>query len=229
MQGSRRLNEYRTVRQEGEFAFTERKSRFIGRCYPVHTEAETDEILTCLRKKYWDATHNCYAFRLGSLGGVARSSDDGEPSGTAGMPILNVLMRGEITDALIVVTRYFGGVLLGAGGLVRAFGRAAASAVQSAGIIRMRECRELTCEIPYPHWGALERLLREAAVELTVDYGANVLMCAFVPAAEAEALSDRIVDRTEGRVHPALGGVKYLPVDETDAPGLLEEDSNENS
>lgn len=223
------MNEYRTVQNESEFAFVERKSRFIGRCYPVRSEAEAEEILAGLRKKYWDATHNCYAFRIGPLGSSARSSDDGEPSGTAGMPILNVLMRGEITDALVVVTRYFGGILLGAGGLVRAYGKASAGAVKAAGIIRMRECREMRISVPYPHWGALERLLRPAAVEMNVDYGEAVNVSLFLPVTEAEALSARVIDRTDGRVRPEFAETKFLPVTETDAVDFLEEETNEDS
>ena len=114
------MKAYTTVLGASEAEFTEKKSRFIGRCFPVETEDEAFAVIADVKKRHWDATHNCYAFIVGENGLTQRFSDDGEPSGTAGMPILDVIKQKGLTNTLIVVTRYFGGILLGAGGLVRA-------------------------------------------------------------------------------------------------------------
>ncbi|HIU94159.1 MAG TPA: YigZ family protein, partial [Candidatus Aphodomorpha intestinavium] len=131
---------YRTVKQPGEAELVIKRSRFIGRCFPVADEQEALRLLEQVRRQHWDATHNCYAYSVGVSGACARYSDDGEPSGTAGLPMMEALRRSGVTDALVVVTRYFGGILLGAGGLVRAYSAAAAAAVRSAGEVEMREC-----------------------------------------------------------------------------------------
>ena len=116
---------YRTVKQPGEAELVIKRSRFIGRCFPVADEQEALRLLEQVRRQHWDATHNCYAYSVGVSGACARYSDDGEPSGTAGLPMMEALRRSGVTDALVVVTRYFGGILLGAGGLVRAYSAAA--------------------------------------------------------------------------------------------------------
>ena len=131
------MKAYTTVLGASEAEFTEKKSRFIGRCFPVETEDEAFAVIADVKKRHWDATHNCYAFIVGENGLTQRFSDDGEPSGTAGMPILDVIKQKGLTNTLIVVTRYFGGILLGAGGLVRAYSKAAASAVDCADMVRV--------------------------------------------------------------------------------------------
>ena len=194
---------YRTVKQPGEAELVIKRSRFIGRCFPVADEQEALRLLEQVRRQHWDATHNCYAYSVGVSGACARYSDDGEPSGTAGLPMMEALRRSGVTDALVVVTRYFGGILLGAGGLVRAYSAAAAAAVRSAGEVEMRECVRLSLETPYPLWGRVEPLLRERAQLDEVRYEAAVHAAAWVRQEQSDALVRALIDRTDGRVVPA--------------------------
>ena len=155
------LDRYITIAGSGEAEIVEKKSRFIASVFPVHTQEEADEILTKLRKKYWDATHFCFAYQIGERNEIQRFSDDGEPQGTAGKPILDVLKGQDIKDTLIVVTRYFGGTLLGTGGLVRAYGKGAKEGILAAGLIeKMRVCL-FTLEMTYPLSGKVQYLLND--------------------------------------------------------------------
>ena len=128
------LKKYKTILAQAEAEIVEKKSRFIATVRPVKTEEEARSFIDELKKKYWDATHNVFAYQIGERNEIQRFSDDGEPQGTAGMPVLNVLKGEDVKDAAIVVTRYFGGTLLGTGGLVRAYGKAAKEVLLSAGI-----------------------------------------------------------------------------------------------
>lgn len=202
---------YRTVKQPGEAELVIKRSRFIGRCFPVADEQEALRLLEQVRRQHWDATHNCYAYSVGVSGACARYSDDGEPSGTAGLPMMETLRRSGVTDALVVVTRYFGGILLGAGGLVRAYSAAAAAAVRSAGEVEMRECVRLSLETPYPLWGRVEPLLRERAQLDEVRYEAAVHAAAWVRQEQSDALVRALIDRTDGRVVPAPGARTLRP------------------
>ncbi len=202
---------YRTVKQPGEAELVIKRSRFIGRCFPVADEQEALRLLEQVRRQHWDATHNCYAYSVGVSGACARYSDDGEPSGTAGLPMMETLRRSGVTDALVVVTRYFGGILLGAGGLVRAYSAAAAAAVRSAGEVEMRECVCLSLETPYPLWGRVEPLLRERAQLDEVRYEAAVHAAAWVRQEQSDALVRALIDRTDGRVVPAPGARMLRP------------------
>ena len=202
---------YRTVKQPGEAELIIKRSRFIGRCFPVADEQEALRLLEQVRRQHWDATHNCYAYSVGVSGACARYSDDGEPSGTAGLPMMEALRRSGVTDALVVVTRYFGGILLGAGGLVRAYSAAAAAAVRSAGEVEMRECVRLSLETPYPLWGRVEPLLRERAQLDEVRYEAAVHAAAWVRQEQSDALVRALIDRTDGRVVPAPGARMLRP------------------
>lgn len=202
---------YRTVKQPGEAELVIKRSRFIGRCFPVADEQEALRLLEQVRRQHWDATHNCYAYSVGVSGACARYSDDGEPSGTAGLPMMETLRRSGVTDALVVVTRYFGGILLGAGGLVRAYSAAAAAAVRRAGEVEMRECVRLSLETPYPLWGRVEPLLRERAQLDEVRYEAAVHAAAWVRQEQSDALVRALIDRTDGRVVPAPGARMLRP------------------
>lgn len=202
---------YRTVKQPGEAELVIKRSRFIGRCFPVADEQEALRLLEQVRRQHWDATHNCYAYSVGVSGACARYSDDGEPSGTAGLPMMEALRRSGVTDALVIVTRYFGGILLGAGGLVRAYSAAAAAAVRSAGEVEMRECVRLSLETPYPLWGRVEPLLRERAQLDEVRYEAAVHAAAWVRQEQSDALVRALIDRTDGRVVPAPGARMLRP------------------
>ena len=199
MQGVR---EYAIPRTESCLELDIKKSRFIGRCFPVESEGEAGAILERVRKANWDATHHCYAFRIGPGGSQMRSSDDGEPSGTAGMPILNVLIKEDVTNVLCIVTRYFGGILLGAGGLVRAYTAAASDALREAGRTMMRPCTLFEATVPYPLWQQTERAIKELGQVQESVYAEQVTVTYWVPIKEAQAAMDRVIDLSDGRVQP---------------------------
>ena len=141
--------EYLTINSVGKGEYTEKKSRFLGEIHPVSTEEEAAAVVAQARKRYYDARHHCYAWILGDDGSVKKASDDGEPSGTAGIPMLKVLEGAGIRNAVVVVTRYFGGTLLGTGGLVRSYTQAAQAALKNAGIARMCRCKVIVIDTEY--------------------------------------------------------------------------------
>jgi len=212
------MRAYDTVRSGAESELTVQKSRFIGNCFPAESEEAALAHLNGLRKRYWDASHNCYAYRIGPGAGVARYGDDGEPGGTAGLPILEALRQRDVTDAVCVVTRYFGGVLLGTGGLARAYGRAAADAVAKAGVVKMRPCVGYRIEADYALFYTLEPLLRSFG-EPQIAYGARVEAGLLVPEERAAAFLKAVAERTDGRVSPAETERRYGVFPE-DGPGM---------
>ncbi len=167
---------YKTIEKYAADEFVERKSRFIGYISPVQTEEEAMEFIGQIRSKHWDATHNVYAYVLRD-GNIRRYSDDGEPSGTAGVPVLDVLQKEGLTDAVVVVTRYFGGIMLGAGGLVRAYSHGAKIAVDAAQTLWMHPCTLFQLQMEYPMYGKINYILPDyaAAVEES-DFGVAVTM-----------------------------------------------------
>ena len=150
--------EYRTIEKEAFDEFTERRSRFIGYAKPVQTEEQAIKFINDKKKQHWDATHNVYAYRLRE-GSVQRYSDDGEPQGTAGVPVLDVLQKSDVTDCVVVVTRYFGGILLGAGGLVRAYSHGASVALQAGGFLQMKLCEYGFVACDYSRYGRVAPLI----------------------------------------------------------------------
>ena len=192
------LKPYRTVRANSETEYVINRSRFIGRCFAVSDEAEAQRILEQVRKQHWDATHNCFAYRLRS--GAARYSDDGEPQGTAGMPMMEVLLKRDLYDVLVISTRYFGGILLGAGGLVRAYTRSASDAAEAAGVLHMLPCTGYRLRVAYPYWNAVQSVTeRFGAIEHT-EYS-DAIDCVFRCRSDrAEAFLKALTERTEGRV-----------------------------
>ncbi|MDL2258066.1 YigZ family protein [Eubacteriales bacterium OttesenSCG-928-K08] len=203
------MQAYRTVKSDAVVEFTINKSRFIGRCFKVETEEDALKRLEQVRKNHRDATHNCYAYSIGPQGGAARFSDDGEPGGTAGQPMMETLRHKNVTNIICVATRYFGGVLLGAGGLVRAYSRAAADAIEAAQPVWMRPCTlfELNCD--YSRWGMLEPLLREQGELQNVSYTDTVSVQIAVLQDRANAFEALVVDRTDGKVMPVSAGFQY--------------------
>ncbi len=202
------LKPYLTIASDSETQYVINRSRFIGRCFPVTDETEAIAILERIRKQHWDATHNCFAYRLRS--GAARYSDDGEPQGTAGLPMMEVLKKRDLFDLLVVSTRYFGGILLGAGGLVRAYTRSVSDAVDAAGLVSMEPCTTFSVRAAYPYrnavWSVLERF---GAIEST-DYGAEITCRFRCRSAEADAFLKALSDRTEGRVGAETIGEGYF-------------------
>ncbi len=152
---------YRTVAAPAEAACRERSSKFLSWIYPVRTEEEIRERLDALRKRYYDATHHCYAWRLGPRGEAFRANDDGEPSGTAGKPILGQLLSNDITDCLVVVVRYFGGTKLGVPGLIAAYKESAAEAIAAAEIVELTVDRTVRVDFPYVAMNAIMRVVKE--------------------------------------------------------------------
>ena len=206
------METYRTIRREGQDEFVERRSRFIGAICPVTTEQQAIAFINDKKKAHWDATHNVYAYILRE-GQVRRYSDDGEPQGTAGIPVLDVLQKSGLTDCAVVVTRYFGGILLGAGGLVRAYTQSAKDALDAAGISVVRRWVEAELRVPY---SLFERARQEteAAGGLVdgAEYGADVTLRVLLPEEKATGFTDRITELTAGGVVPAVTGESFKDV-----------------
>ena len=204
------LAPYKTPSVPSEAEQVVNRSRFIGSCFPVSSEDEALALLDKVRKKHCDATHNCYAYSL--LGGIRRFSDDGEPGGTAGMPIMDTLIRSNTENALIVVTRYFGGILLGSGGLVRAYSSAASSCLRAAGVVDMQPCALIEFTVDYTRYGAIEGFVRGSSTVKTTEFTDNILFRVLVERERAESFIADVIERTDGRSSPRITGEEYLPV-----------------
>ena len=206
------MTEYLVPSGFGQGEYTEKRSRFIGQLWPVESETEALEHLAAVRKTHYDARHNCFAYIVRD-GGVVRYGDDGEPQGTAGQPILAVLNGAGLTNVCCVVTRYFGGVLLGTGGLVRAYTAAAKAALSDAGISRMALWQRLRIPCPYPLFERMKRLLEQhEAVLRETDYGADVAMSVLVRADRAAAFADALRELTAGAVAAQKIGEEFYGV-----------------
>ena len=199
---------YRTVKTGSETEYVINRSRFLGRCFPVTDEAEALSILERIRKQHWDATHNCFAYRLRS--GAARYSDDGEPQGTAGLPMMEVLKKRDLYDVLVVSTRYFGGILLGAGGLVRAYTRSASDAVDASGILSMEPCTTYAVRVPYPFRNAVWSVLERFGTIENAEYGEDILCTFRCRTSDANAFLTALSERTEGRITAEARGEGYF-------------------
>lgn len=194
-----------------------KKSRFIARIEPVSSVQEADAVIAGIRKRFWDARHNCSAMVTGLLGDQARSSDDGEPSGTSGMPMLEVLRRRELTDVVAVVTRYFGGVKLGAGGLVRAYSTAVSEALDLAALVRRESLTQVSVDVPHADAGRYDNLLRDWAGRHGATlgeprYGAMATLELWAPAAELDTLADELAAASVGAVTPVRGVERIVDV-----------------
>ena len=205
------MTEYFIPTGAGESEYVEKRSRFLGHVRPVESEDEARAFVAEMKKKYYDARHNCWCYLLKD--GPERYSDDGEPQGTAGIPMLEVFRREGVTNLVCVVTRYFGGVLLGAGGLFRAYTKSAKDALDAAGrsVVRRWIRLELPCS-----YAALERYKQEiaafdGAVE-DLDYGAGVTIRALIPEEKSEAFRARILDLSGGAVKAAVTGESFQAV-----------------
>ena len=191
---------YHILYKEGQGEVVEKKSRFIANIFPVNTEEEALERIGQIKKKHYDARHHCFAYVLGEKNEVERCSDDGEPSGTAGRPMLDLLVGAGVHDVLAVVTRYFGGTLLGTGGLVRAYSAATKEALENCEIRQKEVGYRMTIATDYVDLGKIQYLA--AARELkeeNVDYGENVSITYEVPETEIDAFEKELVDKTGGK------------------------------
>lgn len=193
------INGYKVVYTGGEGEIVEKKSRFIATVKPVSSEEEATTFINEMKKKYWDARHNCSAFVIGSRQELTRCSDDGEPAGTAGRPMLDVLLKEGICDVAVVVTRYFGGVLLGTGGLVRAYQGAVHAGLDASEIITKRQGKILNIHTDYNGLGKLQYLFaqNEISVRDTI-YEADVRMEILVPIEKKDSLEKSIIETTSG-------------------------------
>lgn len=193
------MNSYKTIRAASSDEYTVKKSRFIGHIMPVTTQEQALEFIQSVSKKHWDATHNVYAYIIRETG-VKRYSDDGEPQGTAGIPVLDVLEKTGITDCAVVVTRYFGGIMLGAGGLVRAYSHSASIAVAAGGIVTRAMCARLKVTCDYYFYGKLSSLVPESGgvIEDTV-FEDNVTLIFRMPLEIIDGFNAKLIDVSNGR------------------------------
>ena len=210
---------YKTLRARGSEEFIINKSRFIGYGAPCETEEEALSFLREIREKHKDATHNCYAYIIGLNAGIMRYSDDGEPGGTAGLPIIEVMKSRGVVNCAVVVTRYFGGILLGAGGLVRAYAQGSKTALDASGVVIMEKSVRQLVEVDYSTWRRLEHYLRTAPCQtLETEFTDRVLATLMMKKTdEAQVLSD-ITRLTDARAEFLPDGELYYPWPESAQP-----------
>ncbi len=191
---------YKTVKRNSEFTITEKKSEFIGVCAPVKTEAEAIACVNAVKKKHSAARHNVYAYILRE-NNTTRFSDDGEPHGTAGMPVLDAMRKVGITDAVVVVTRYFGGILLGTGGLVRCYTAAAAGAVKEAEVAEMGDFSLVSLRCDYSDYQKIVPLVsaNKGKIEES-DFGSEVMLTVMIAETDEKRFADELTEATNGRV-----------------------------
>ena len=209
----------RTIKERAVGEIVVKKSRFIATLQPVEDKEEAESFVAEMKKKYWDARHNCSAYILPAVPGqtaMLHSSDDGEPSGTAGKPMLSVLEGRQLSGVAVVVTRYFGGVLLGTGGLVRAYQDAVAEGVARAELLEEKQMNRVSLETDYTLWGKLQSFFagEESVIQEDVAYGEKVSVSLLFETDDTQRLIKEIVDMTGGKVTPQIVGseVRRVPV-----------------
>ena len=212
------LTSYKTLIKKNEDSFIINKSRFIGHGCPCETEEEALAFLASVRADHKDATHNCYAYIIGANMGVMRYSDDGEPGGTAGMPIIEVMKARGVTNCCVVVTRYFGGVLLGAGGLVRAYSQGAAAAINACGVGVMHPTARYLMEIPYPMLNRMDYFLKgEPVIVEDKAYTDVITYTLILKFADEKGFLARLTNMSEGRIDPLRAEEMMLAWPEAEA------------
>jgi len=196
----------------GTGEYDEKRSRFIGQIWPVETEAEALAHIAAVKKEHYDARHNCFAYIVRE-GGVTRYADDGEPQGTAGQPILSVLNAAGLQNVCCTVTRYFGGILLGTGGLVRAYTAAAKAALEDSGICQMASWQRMLLACSYPMFERVKRLLTEwEAVTESTDFGADICFTVLLREDRAEGFCDALTELSAGTITPELMELRFCGV-----------------
>jgi uncharacterized YigZ family protein len=207
------LDQYKTVAGYGEGEIVIERSRFIGYAQRVTSEEEAAAFIAMIKKKHWDATHNCSAFVIGENDQIQRSSDDGEPGGTAGKPILECIKKNGCKDTVVVVTRYFGGIKLGAGGLVRAYTAGTVTALKAAGIVARLLHQEVIVSVDYHWWGKAENELRLKSHRVAdTVYTDKVTVHVLIPHGEEEAFIAHMIDLTNGQAEIVRGRKEYIDV-----------------
>lgn len=213
MGGELVVKKYKTIARRAEIEISEKKSRFIATVMPVKSQEEADGFLEELRKKYWNASHNCYAYQIGERSEIQRFSDDGEPQGTAGKPILEVLKGEELRDTAIVVTRYFGGTKLGTGGLVRAYGKSAKDGILAAGIVECILMCRYRLTISYTLVGKVEYLLNENGYMIEdTSYTDDVTFYVLVEKDLGERFKKQIIEATSAEAIIEESGTLYKKI-----------------
>jgi uncharacterized YigZ family protein len=203
------------AKQNSESIFIEKKSKFISYIAPVYTEQEAVDFVNAIKKKHYDASHNCSAFIVGETGDIQRSSDDGEPSGTAGLPILEVLRKESLTNTAIVVTRYFGGIMLGAGGLIRAYTQGCADAVKAAGIMRLQPYGLYEITIDYNMLSKMQyEMSKKEYLISNIQYLDIVILKMLVIPEQSQAFQEDIIQWTNANALIEYIGIETLKVDE---------------
>ncbi|MDR0846902.1 MAG: YigZ family protein [Lactobacillales bacterium] len=207
------MKNYLTIARDGEHEFVEKKSRFICHLKRVKTEDEAREFILSVKKLHFKARHNCSAFVLGTDSAIKRSSDDGEPSGTAGIPILEVLLKNELTDVVAVVTRYFGGIKLGAGGLIRAYSTSVSEAVATVGIAENKLVSVITFSVEYPLYSPLENFISSSSYTLNDSaFDEKVTLSVLVDSGSEEQFEHEIRDLTSGKYTIISTESKYIEI-----------------
>lgn len=191
---------YRTIARPGSIELVIKKSRFICHLHRASSDEDARAYIAEIKKRHWDANHNCSAYVVGDRGDIQRTSDDGEPSGTAGVPMLNVLLKRELTDTVAVVTRYFGGVKLGAGGLIRAYGQSVSGAIDAVGIVVRKELTQVAVIAGFEDAGRLEHAFRADGREPDdIGYGEQVTMLLTLDPADVPEFEASVAEQTSGR------------------------------
>jgi uncharacterized YigZ family protein len=204
---------HRMIARDGQHEIDIRKSRFICSLFRVTSEEEARARIEETRKRYWDANHNCTAWIIGPGQRLQRSSDDGEPSGTAGIPMLEVLRRRELTDTLAIVTRYFGGIMLGAGGLIRAYGQAVSATIDAIGVVERKPLAVRTVTATYDDAGRIEHAIRASDFPLAdVRYGQDVTFELVLEPDQSEPFTRWLAELTNGSVEPKDSGTRFVEV-----------------
>lgn len=208
------LPRYLTVKQYGENEINIQKSRFIAQLKRVESEQDAQDFIQGIKKKHWNATHNCSAYLIGEHDQIQKANDDGEPSGTAGVPILEVLKKRQLKDTVVVVTRYFGGIKLGAGGLIRAYGKATSEGLDAVGVVERRLVQIMQVKIDYTWLGKIERELRSSEHKIKdILYLDNVQIDVYVEEDKLETFTDWMVELTNGQCTLGKGETVYLEED----------------
>lgn len=208
------LHTYKTVKTSGEHEIVINKSRFIGHVARATTEEAAIEFIQSIKKKHWNATHNCSCYLIGEHDQIQKAQDDGEPSGTAGVPMLDVLKKKQLKDTVVVVTRYFGGIKLGAGGLVRAYSKATSEAIDTIGVVTRQLMRVMHVVVDYTWLGKVENELRGSIYEIKqINYLENVEFEVYVEELDKNTFCEWVIELTNAQSKITEGDILYLEKD----------------
>ncbi|WP_337969715.1 YigZ family protein [Virgibacillus salexigens] len=208
------LDNYFTAKKQGNDEIIIQKSRFIGYVKRAETEQEAQAFIQGIKKKHHDATHNCSAYLIGEHDQIQKANDDGEPSGTAGVPILEVLKKQQLKDTVVVVTRYFGGIKLGAGGLIRAYGNTTTQAIKTTGVIQRQRMQGFSITVDYTLSGKLEHALRQSEhIVETINYSDKVEFIVYVTIGEEHTFKEMIIELTSDQATIQNTDTTYIEID----------------